>query len=161
MKLMSHTAQVGLNLNLDRPRTCGKPNTTILENECTNKFTPNSKFSIVIDQCLAQPSLENLLLAVGGKNYQGPQMDNIQRVSPEWDVSIKFISLGFRDLYRRSSRNTVRVSGDGRHQEAKLSRRNRTDAHMNSQRLRSMHRACTGLNQMAYRTRRVDTITHS
>lgn len=54
-------------------------------------------------------------------------MDNIQRVSPEWDVSIQFTPLGFRDLYRCSSRNTVRVIGDGRHQEAKLSRHNRTD----------------------------------
>lgn len=111
-------------------------------------------FSIVIDQCLPQQSLENLLSAVGKKNYQGPKMDNIQGVSPKWDVSIKFNPLGFRDLYRSSSRNTVRVSGDGRHQKTKLSRHNRTNAHINSQRLCSMHRDYTGLNQMAYSIRR-------
>lgn len=68
----------------------------------------------------------------GGNKYRQSDPDSVQIVRefgtliPEWDVSNK--SSGLMELYRR----IIRVSGDGRHQENRSSRHNRTHSYMSS-----------------------------
>ncbi|MGE9575352.1 hypothetical protein ACQP3C_30420, partial [Escherichia coli] len=56
-------------------------------------------------------------------------MKNPEILRPEWDVSIKSFLLGIQQFCGRQGEKNIRVRGDGIHQG------NKTDAHMNSQRL--------------------------
>ncbi|EGW12616.1 hypothetical protein I79_015003 [Cricetulus griseus] len=58
-----------------------------------------------IDQCLTQPSS----LAVDGRKFRYPQLDSTQRMSdfgalvPKWNVFIKPLPSGFRELCGRGA----------------------------------------------------------
>lgn len=62
---------------------------------------------------------------LGRNKYRDSQLVSIQRVeeleslSPKWDVSVKSFSLGLREPCRRGCRETVRSRGDGGCQENK------------------------------------------
>ena len=73
---------------------------------------------------------------------QNPQLDDVQRVKelgtlgPKWDVFIRSLASGLRKLWRRGSRKCVGACRKAHTKETVSSRHSRTDAHMNSQRLR-------------------------
>ena len=76
---------------------------------------------IRIDQCLAHPYLEKLLPVIDGNKYRDSQLDNMHRVrdlgvpSTEWDVSIKLLLVGLRELCRGGCGKISRASEDGLH----------------------------------------------
>ena len=60
-----------------------------------------------------------------GNKYRDPHPDNVQTVrelgtfSPGWEVSIKSLPSGIRELCGRGGRKNVQARGDGGHQRNK------------------------------------------
>lgn len=59
-----------------------------------------------------------------GKQTQGPtdrsaENERLYIRSPKWDVSIKSLPSGLRELHGRVDKNSVRARGDGGHQETR------------------------------------------
>lgn len=84
-----------------------------------------------------------------GNKYRDPQLDYMRSLRDRGSTALKRMSLSTpplktRALCKRESSKSVRAKEDRKKlQGNKASKPLRTDAHMNSQRLNSMHRACT------------------
>lgn len=73
---------------------------------------------------------------------------------PQWEVFIKHLLLGFRELHRREGRKTVRARGDGWHILDGWRKQHLTDTigptHMLTQEVYgSIHMACTGWSRQS------------
>lgn len=71
---------------------------------------------------IAQSLSDKLYLIVDVNKYGDPQLDNVKNMKdlgtsgPKWHVSMKLLSSGLREVFRRGSGKIVRTCVDGRHQ---------------------------------------------
>lgn len=70
--------------------------------------------------CIAQPSLEELLLVVAANSHRDPQLDTVQRAGdfgpltqPWMGVFLTFLSSRLTGLSGKGGRRIIRVRGDG------------------------------------------------